>query len=66
MNRRELLRRTMLSAGLAVAGSLGSLAAWAEEPAAKPLGSEKKGKRPDAAKKKILYDNAARLFPPRR
>ncbi|MCC6126089.1 MAG: ThuA domain-containing protein [Pirellulales bacterium] len=64
MNRRELLRTTMLSAGLAAAGSLGGLAAWAEEPAAKPLDSEKKGKKPEAAKKKILLIGGNPDHPP--
>ncbi len=52
MNRRELLRRTALSAGLAATGSLSGLAAWAEEP------------KPDASKKKIVLIGGNRDHPP--
>jgi type 1 glutamine amidotransferase len=59
MNRRELLRRAMLSAGLAATGSLNNLAAWAEEPAAK-----KKENQPGDAKKKILLIGGNPDHPP--
>jgi hypothetical protein len=61
MNRRELLRRTMLSVGIAATGSSSGLAAWAEEPAVQPQESASK---PEPTKKKILLIGGNPDHPP--
>jgi type 1 glutamine amidotransferase len=64
MNRRELIRRTMLSAGLAAAGSLRGLVARADEP--KKDGSKKKivliGGNPDHPPGTHLYMRECELL----